>query len=136
MRTKVCESVRMFDVTQWEPRPFVYLVYDGLAGISQRPILRDVIEELERKGEWQKFVTKLRTARVHSADVQVYYHDYVSYGIGGGDATSEYLYRTLLLLWNPAVKGDEKARRASIPEHLALERPNGMERVAVDKVWR
>jgi hypothetical protein len=127
MRTKPCESVVTCDVTDWEPRPFVYLEYDGLAGISQRPMLRDLAEELERKGEWQKFVEHLRRQRVKTADIMVYFHDYDSYGVGGGDASSEKFFRTHLVVWWPAdpTKG--------IPEHLSVERTEGIERLSLEQ---
>ncbi len=129
MRTKPVEGVLRLDVVALEPRPAIYLAYDGLAGISQRPILRDLIEELERKGpdEVQKFLTALRAR--HSAQVHVYFSDYVSYGIGGGDAAAEFFLGTFLLLHEPArAAGKDPA----VPEHLALFRPGGVERLALE----
>ena len=130
MRTKPVEGVLRLDVVALDPRPAVYLAYDGLAGISQRPILRDLVEELERKGpeELAKFLAALRQR--HSAQVHVYFSDYVSYGIGGGDAAAEFFLGTFLLL-------HEKARppgseTPAIPEHLALFRPGGVERLALE----
>ncbi len=131
MRTKQVEGVLRADVVAWEPRPAVYLAYDGLAGVSQRPILRDLLDELARKGpaELAKFVDTLR--RGHSGQVHVYFADYVSYGIGGGDATSEFFLGTFLLLHEPArPAGDGPA----VPEHLALFRPGGVERLSLDGV--
>jgi hypothetical protein len=130
MRTKPVEGVLRLDVVALDPRPAIYLAYDGLAGVSQRPILRDLVEELERKGpeELAKFVDALR--RHHSGQVHVYFSDYVSYGIGGGDAAAEFFLGTFLVL-------HEKARppvkdQAAVPEHLALFRPGGVERLALE----
>jgi hypothetical protein len=129
MRTKQVEGVLRLDVVALEPRPAIYLAYDGLAGVSQRPILRDLVDELARKGpqELSKFVETLK--RTHSAQVHVYFADYVSYGIGGGDATSEFFLGTFLVLYEPArAAGDSPA----VPEHLALFRPGGVERLALE----
>jgi hypothetical protein len=129
MRTKQVEGVLRLDVVALEPRPAIYLAYDGLAGVSQRPILRDLVDELARKGpsELTKFVETLK--KRHSAQVHVYFADYVSYGIGGGDATSEFFLGTFLVLYEPArPAGDAPA----VPEHLALFRPGGVERLALE----
>ena len=129
MRTKPVEGVLRLDIVALEPRPAIYLAYDGLAGISQRPILRDLVDELERKGpqELAKFLESLRQR--HSAQVHVYFSDYVSYGIGGGDATAEFFYGTFLLLYEPSrVAGKE----AGVPEHLALVRPGNVERLSLE----
>lgn len=129
MRTKPVEGVLRLDVVALEPRPAIYLAYDGLAGISQRPILRDLVEEIERKGpdEMGRFLSALRTRR--SGQVHVYFSDYVSYGIGGGDAAAEFFLGTFLLLYEPArPAGAEPA----VPEHLALFRPGGVERLALE----
>ncbi len=128
MRTKPAEGVLRVDLVALDPRPAVYLAYDGLAGIGQRPIVRDLMDEIERKGpaEAAKFVDALRRHR--SGQVHVYFSDYVSYGIGGGDATAEFFLGTYLLLHEPArAAGKEPA----VPEHLALYRPTGVERLAL-----
>lgn len=129
MRTKPAEGVLRLDVVALDPRPAVYLAYDGLAGISQRPIVRDLLEELQRKGteEAAKFLDALRRHR--SGQVHVYFSDYVSYGIGGGDATAEFFLGTYLILHEPARAGDKET---AVPEHLALYRPAGVERLALD----
>ncbi|HTT15378.1 MAG TPA: hypothetical protein VMG81_06355 [Thermoplasmata archaeon] len=129
MRTKPVEGVLRLDVVALDPRPAIYLAYDGLAGISQRPLLRDLVEELERKGpgELAKFLEALRAHR--SGQVHVYFSDYVSYGIGGGDAAAEFFLGTFLVLHEPArAAGKEPA----VPEHLALYRPGGVERLALE----
>jgi len=131
MRTKQVEGVLRLDIVAWEPRPAVYLAYDGLAGVSQRPILRDLLDELARKSpaDLAKFLDTLRRRR--SGRVHVYFADYVSYGIGGGDATSEFFLGTFLLLHESArPAGDGPA----VPEHLALFRPGGVERLSLDGV--
>ncbi len=129
MRTKPAEGVLRLDIVALDPRPAVYLAYDGLAGISQRPIVRDLLEELQRKGteEATKFLDALR--RHKSGQVHVYFSDYVSYGIGGGDATAEFFLGTYLLLHEPARPGEKDA---AVPEHLALYRPAGVERLSLE----
>ncbi len=129
MRTKPVEGVLRLDVVALDPRPAVYLSYDGLAGISQRPLLRDLVEELERKGpgELPKFLDALRRHR--SGQVHVYFSDYVSYGIGGGDAAAEFFLGTFLVLHEPA---REAGKEPAVPEHLALYRPGGIERLALE----
>ena len=133
MRTKPVEGVLRLDVVALDPRPAVYLAYDGLAGVSQRPILRDLVEELERKGpeELGKFLEALRKRR--SGQVHVYFSDYVSYGIGGGDAAAEFFLGTFLLLHEPARPA---GKDPAIPEHLALFRPGGVERLAIEPTAR
>ncbi len=130
MRTKPVEGVLRLDIVALEPRPAIYLAYDGLAGISQRPILRDLVEELERKGSeaLPKFLDALR--QHHSAQVHVYFSDYVSYGIGGGDAAAEFFLGTYLLLHESARSAGKET--AAVPEHLALFRPGGVERLALE----
>ena len=124
MRTKQVESVLRLDVVTLEPRPAVYLAYDGLGGLSQRPLLRDLVEELHRQGPkvLQDFLTALR--KTHSGQVHVYFADYVSYGIGGGDATAEFFFGTFLLLHKPPQGGTG--------EELLLFRPQGTERMLLD----
>jgi len=128
MRTKPAEGVLRVDLVAFDPRPAVFLAYDGLAGISQRPIVRDLMDEIERKGpeETAKFLDALRRHR--SGQVHVYFSDYVSYGIGGGDATAEFFLGTYLLLHEPARPA---GKEAAVPEHLALYRPTGVERLAL-----
>jgi hypothetical protein len=124
MRTKPVEGVLRLDVVTLDPRPALYLAYDGLAGLSQRPMLRDMVEELHRQGPetLKAFVDALR--KRHSGQVHVYFADYVSYGIGGGDATSEFFFGTFLVLHQPA-KGGE-------PEALLLQRPGGTEQLPLE----
>jgi hypothetical protein len=129
MRTKPVEGVVRLDIVALEPRPAVFLSYDGLAGISQRPMLRDILDEVERKGaeETKKFLDSLRSHR--SGQVHVYFSDYVSYGIGGGDAAAEFFLGTYLLLHEP---GRPAGKDAAVPEHLALFRPGGIERLSLE----
>jgi hypothetical protein len=131
MRTKPVEGVLRLDVVALEPHPAIYLAYDGLAGLSQRPLLRDLVDELERKGpgEWSKFLEALRERK--SGAIHVYFSDYVSYGIGGGDAAAEFFLGSYLLLHEP---GRPPGREAAIPEHLALVRPGGVERLSLEGV--
>ncbi len=127
MRTKAVEGVLRVDIVTLDPRPAIYLAYDGLGGLSQRPLLRDLVEELQRKGPepLAQFLDALRRHR--SGQVHVYFSDYVSYGIGGGDATAEFFFGTFQLL-------HEAASRApgGEPEHLALLRPGGAERLSLE----
>jgi hypothetical protein len=124
MRTKPVEGVLRIDVVTLEPRPAIYLAYDGLAGLSQRPMLRDLVEELGRQGpeSLKAFIEALR--KRHSGQVHVYFSDYVSYGVGGGDATSEFFFGTYLLLHEPAKGG--------APEELQLQRPGVTERIPLE----
>jgi len=129
MRTKPVEGVLRLDVVALDPRPAVYLSYDGLAGISQRPLLRDLVDELSRKDpqDLTRFLEALRRHR--SGQVHVYFSDYVSYGIGGGDAAAEFFMGTFLLLHEPARPA---GKEPAVPEHLALLRPGGIERLAIE----
>jgi hypothetical protein len=119
MRTKPVEGVLRLDVVTLEPRPAIYLAYDGLAGLSQRTMLRDLVEELHRQGPetLRAFVESLR--QHHSGQVHVYFSDYVSYGIGGGDATAEFFFGTFLVLHEP--------QHGSAPEEIQLQRLGGTE---------
>lgn len=128
MRTKPLEEVLRVDLVATEPRVEIYLAYDGLVGLSRRPILRDLLNELERQGKTDAFVVAIR--RVRSGYVDTYFSDYVSYGIGGGDASAEFHFRRFLLLHEPA----RPATRDDPPvvEHLALQRPEGWERLALE----
>ncbi|HKS59801.1 MAG TPA: hypothetical protein VJS68_03375 [Thermoplasmata archaeon] len=128
MRTKAVEGVLRLDIVTLDPRPAIYLAYDGLGGLSQRPLLRDLVEELQRKGgtALKDLVEGLR--RHHSGQVHVYFADYVSYGIGGGDATAEFFFGTFLLLHEPA----KSAANPPEPEQLVLVRPGGAERLPLE----
>ncbi len=129
MRTKAVEGVLRLDVVTLDPRPAVYLSYDGLGGLSQRPLLRDLIEELHRQGP-EALTNFLEAVRRHrSGQIHVYFADYVSYGIGGGDATAEFFFGTFLLLHRPAKAGGETPGE---PEHLLLVRPGGLERLSLE----
>jgi hypothetical protein len=127
MRTKAVEGVLRVDIVTLDPRPAVYLSYDGLGGLSQRPLLRDLIEEMQRKGNepLTQFLDAVRRHR--SGQVHVYFSDYVSYGIGGGDATAEFFFGTFQLLHDAGSRevGGE-------PEHLILMRPGGAERLSLE----
>ncbi len=125
MRTKKAERVTRFDVIGLEPRPALYISYDGLGKLSERSLLRDILEELQRKGvqTYTDFLKALRSH--HSAYVHVYFADYVSYGIGGGDATAEFFFGTYLLL-HDAAKPEGGAREALTLVHPAV-RPERVE---------
>ncbi len=129
MRTKQVDGVLRLDVVALEPRPAIYLAYDGLGGLSQRPLLRDLVEEIQRKSaeSFPQFLDSLRRHR--SGQVHVYFSDYVSYGIGGGDATAEFFFGTFLLLHQPAHEGNGAPPE---PEQLLLLRPGGVERLPLE----
>jgi hypothetical protein len=127
MRTKKAERVARFEVIGLEPKPALYVSYDGLGKLSERSILRDILEELQRKGvpTYTEFLKSLRSHR--SAYVHVYFQDYVSYGIGGGDATSEFFFGTYLLLHDPPKAGGPSREALTLvhpavrPERVELE---------------
>jgi hypothetical protein len=130
MRTKAVEGVLRVDVMALEPRPAAYLAYDGLGGLSQRPILRDLVEELQRQGP-EAFARFLEALRAHrSGQVHVYFSDYVSYGIGGGDATAEFFFGTFLLLHRPSAPAQGSTPAQG--EELLLFRPQGTERLPLE----
>jgi len=128
MRTKPVDGVLKMDVVALDPRPAVYLAYDGLGGLSQRPLLRDIVDELQRKGPeaMTGFLDALKRHR--SGQVHVYFSDYVSYGIGGGDATAEFFFGTFLLLYDAAPNA---AAFANGPQ-LVLVRPTSIERLPLE----
>jgi hypothetical protein len=129
VRTKQVDGVLRLDVVALDPRPAIYLSYDGLGGLSQRPLLRDLVEEIQRKSaeSFPNFLDALRRHR--SGQVHVYFSDYVSYGIGGGDATAEFFFGTFLLLHEPARDSPEAPPE---PEQLMLLRPGGVERISLE----
>jgi len=120
MRTKPVEGVLRIDVTSLDPKPEIHIVYDGLAGISQRPVLRDIVDELIRKSpkEWAAFLEAIKR---RAGTVTIEFLDYVSYGIGGGDATAAFPWPHTMLMWyEPARLQTEHA--PGVPEHLVLRR--------------
>jgi len=119
MRTKYVEGILRLDVSTWAPRIEIGAVYDGLGGLSQRNVLLDVVEELHRQGPdvLNRFLKTLRDTR-RGFSIHVSFMDYVSYGIGGGDAVAEFPYRSFLVLYHPP---------ALEPEHLEMV----MERILV-----
>ena len=54
----------------------------------------------------------------------------MSYGIGGGDAAAEFFLGTFLLLHEMARPAAQET--PAVPEHLALFRPGGVERLALE----
>jgi hypothetical protein len=115
MRTKPIEGVLRLIVTDWD-HPEVFLEYDGLGGLEQRSILRDVVEELDRQQLLPRF---LEAVKGRAAKVVIECQDYVSYGIGGGDAVAPTPWpRTPLVWYEPARDGPN----GRTPEHLVLRR--------------
>jgi hypothetical protein len=129
MRTKRVESLLRLDVVALDPRPAVYVAYDGLQGLSERPILRDLLDELDRQGPAARTELQDALRRHRSGQVHVYFQDYVSYGIGGGEATAEFFFGTFLLLHYPETKDPTPQ-----PEQLVLVRPGGWERYSLTEV--
>jgi hypothetical protein len=131
LRTKAVEGVLRVELTATDPRAELYLVYDGLGGLSQRPFLRDLCGELQVQGPkmFASFLEAMR--RRGGGKVYVYFADYVSYGIGGGDATAEFFFKSFLILRSAAVPKTEK--RPGSPEELRLIRTEGTERVIVEE---
>ena len=120
MRTKPCDGVLRLDVTALDPRVEIHVAYDGLAGLSRRSILSDLVTEIERKGP-KELPILVAALKRHGGIVTLSYLDYVSYGIGGGDATAEQVYHRTMLLWHePARPATGKQPR--VPEHLVLDR--------------
>jgi hypothetical protein len=129
VRTKPCEGVLRLDIGRLEPRPELTIAYDGLAGITTRPMLQDVLEELQRKGPKELDDTLAALRRARSGYLSVYFMDYVSYGIGGGDAAAEFFLSRYLLLHEP--ERTATSTSALVPEHLCLIRPFGAERLSL-----
>lgn len=121
MKIKRAEGVQQIQVISLKPEPQIYVSYDGLSGLSNRPILRDLMEEVERgtaktretpgrKGKAssvskEDLVKSLRengSGRVH-----VYFSDYVSYGEGAGEEVAEFFFRSMLLLYQSASKSPD-----------------------------
>lgn len=127
MRTKALEGLLRLDIARLDVKPEFVMLYDGLGGISQRPFLRDLIEELYRKGpdDLKRCLAAIRQRG--AATVWVYFLDYVSYGIGGGDATTEFFLATYQLIHRKADDG---------PERLLLFRPSGPERLSLEGLDR
>ena len=122
MRTKICDGVRELRLVNERPLE-VYMVYDGLAGLTLRNILPDIQQDLEAQGKFGRFVAAIRERRW--ANLGVYFHDYVSHGIGGGDATAEFFFGSLLILHCPATGAE--------PEQLWLQGHGKNERLSLEE---
>lgn len=106
-------------VVSMDPRPEVYVNYDGLVGLSERPILKDLLEEMERGNvqlasdptskevpapiSKKVFLSALK--KKGSGRVFVYFDDYVSYGAGAGEEVAEFFFSSMALLHKPASAG-------------------------------
>ncbi|MEM0129364.1 MAG: hypothetical protein QXG65_04290 [Thermoplasmata archaeon] len=125
MRTKVCRAARHVHICSLEP-PEVYLIYDGLIGVSNRRIAADILHGLRAGGEdrLRSFVEAIRRRRW--ARVWVDFDDYVQYGPGGGEATAEFYFGTFRMLHEPA------SPKSGIPEHIAIRRDSHWERTSLD----
>ncbi len=115
MRIKRVEGLRSVHVVNLKPNPQIYVSYDGLVGLSDRPILRDILEEIERgtvkvreapDAKSGGSVTKQQLVSSLKANgwgrVYVYFNDYVSYGAGAGEEVAEFYFKTMLLLYKEA----------------------------------
>jgi len=117
MRTKDLTEVIGVNVVALDPRVEIHVEYDGLTGLSQRSILRDIWDEVYRVKGPQAVVALTDALKRHGGTVNVTYYDYVSYGIGGGDAVAPQHWPHTMLIWC------EPARPAEgIPAHVALRR--------------
>jgi hypothetical protein len=97
MRTRECSGVYHLTVARLEPRVEIFVTYDGLGGLPDRSILADIVYELQRQSlDWFKVLDAIKQ---HGGRVGVSFLDYVSYGVGGGDATAEFPYGRMMLLW-------------------------------------
>lgn len=96
-------------------KPEFVVVYSGLGGISARNMLEDLLNGLKRKPKETYDGALLALRRRGAASVAAYYRDYVSYGIGGGDATVEHYLGAFMLFLVRATADD--------PERLVLIRP-------------
>ncbi len=100
MRTTLSTRVLEAKVVTWEPHPEIYAVYDGLIGIASRPVLAEIFEVLRTDSMgFRRFTEVLQKRR--SGRLFLYFMDYVSYGLGGGDAVASFPFRTQLLLYDP-----------------------------------
>ena len=61
MRTAPCNRLLRAEVVTFDPRPEVYAVYDGLVGLSSRPVLAEILEAL--RAERSAFVGLPRLCR-------------------------------------------------------------------------
>ncbi|MGI0066850.1 MAG: hypothetical protein ACREB9_00260 [Thermoplasmata archaeon] len=120
MRTKTVERAIECRLVESEPRVSVYLRYDGLAGLSTRPWLCDVLECLVQDGLIGKFLGLIRKK---AGNVTIEFEDYASYGVGGGNATATFYFGSVMLLHVPAA--------GATPEHLWLQGHGHSERVQV-----
>jgi hypothetical protein len=116
MRTKRVENVQQIRVVSLEPRPEIYVSYDGLVGLSERLILKDVLEEMEKgnvqlvgsqtKKEPSTPITKKEfisaLAKRGSGKLFVYFDDYVSYGAGAGEEVAEFFFKSMPIIHKPA----------------------------------
>ncbi len=70
--------------------------YDGLVGLSQHNILADMAAWYRTDSPaWVEFLSVIKTAV--RGRVDLYFSDYVSYGVGGGDATSPQYFGSYIL---------------------------------------
>ena len=116
MRIKRVEGVKQVQVVSLKPQPQIYVSYDGVVGLSERPILRDILEEIDRgtvrlrevtpaKGGGSLLTKQQLTSSLRAngwGKVFVYFNDYVSYGAGAGEEVAEFYFRSMLLLFKEA----------------------------------
>ncbi len=136
MKIKRVEGVQKVRITSLTPGPEIYASYDGLAGLSERTILKDLLNELERgtvevlagvdrKGgstriSREEFISLIREKG--SGRVYVYFEDYVSYGAGAGEEVAEFFFRSMPLVHMPAGKdGGQRERLRLLHTPTAIE---------------
>ena len=94
MRSKKCLQLLSTKIRGTQPRPEIYARYDGLVGLTKRDMADDIRCFLRDHLNVDMFAL----VRPRAVPVWVYFDDYVSYGVGGGDATEEMFYGTYLLI--------------------------------------
>lgn len=128
MKIKRVESIQKTRVISLEPRPEIYVSYDGLAGLSQRPILKEFLGELDRGavdyvggGANQGAASTINRDRLiaelkkrGAGEIYVYFDDYVSYGAGAGEEVGEFFFKSMPLLYIPASKETGEKERLKL----------------------
>ena len=130
MRTKAVEGVLRVEITRLEPRPEIW-------AHLRRPLRPLPASHAPRHhrgahpggpGDPQDVPEGHVEGR--GGSVHVYFADYVSYGVGGGDATSEFFFGTYLILQ----VGPTRPFHGDTLESLVMVRPGKNEVYPLDDV--